>query len=236
MIRIIIFLAILFPGVVFCQDQDQDSVKLGHRFYIKTEILNSLKTVFEPKSYDLDVQLSVRLSNPIHLVATYGKTTFYLNRTAESIYTPDRFQNSELIGEANNRSSLMIRYYPFNYWGDFMDLLFVEAGAFYMDYTGSTLSTIYEGEESNITNQNLRSLQFERMGPQLNFGISRRFSGYTKQKFSFTPEIFMGIYYNNINIHRDEVEFIVGPPEEVLPYSEKKVRFSLRAKIGIGIF
>ncbi|MFT5779898.1 MAG: hypothetical protein ACI837_002857 [Crocinitomicaceae bacterium] len=248
MYRIIFSALFVFPfAICFGQDstnntQDKveiepETVKIGHLFYLKTEALNSLKFFLEPKSYDLDLQLTYRLSNSLHLVGTYGKTTYYTFGTSESTVTSGKFQQAELIGTSKNRSSLMARWYPFSGGNDLLDYAFVEAGMFFQEYTGSTVLTIYENEETNVTNQNLRELNFYRLGPQINIGLSRRHTRDVRiRKMSFSPEFFLGFYYNHVKIVQDEVSFLIGAPEPYENYSEPRFRVALRAKIGFGFF
>jgi hypothetical protein len=210
----------------------QTPKNIGHRFYVKMEVLNSLKTVIESKSYDIDVQLTYRINNDIHLVGTYGKTTFYLNEDIESILSPNRFKNIERIGTAFNRSSIMVRYYPFYDYGKILDFAFIEGGFYFMDYVGVTNNLIYQDNIDNVVEQNRRDLEFYRYGPQLNIGLSKRYE--KNKKTVFSPEFFIGISYNHLDITKDETTFLVGASTPIESYSEFKIGFNLRAKIGIG--
>lgn len=229
--RVFYILYFLIGHVAFCQN----SPNKGHRFYIKTEAWNSLKIVFEPKSYDLDLQVAFRLSHSSHIVATYGKTTYYLIGTAESTYTPGKFQTMERIGTSNHRSSLMYRWFPNSKNNDFTDFIFVEGGIFFHDYSGITNLTTYENVETNITGSSRRDLRFLRVGPQLNIGLARRYGKKKNEgQFSFSPEFYIGVYYNHVHIIEDDVTILIGPPEPMEGYHESKIRFALRAKIGFG--
>lgn len=207
----------------------------GHRFYIKAEAWNALKTVFEPRSYDLDVQFTFRLSHTSQIVATYGKTTYFLTDKAESTYTPGKFQVMELIGTSNHRSSLMYRWFPNSRNNDITDFIFIEGGFFFHDYSGITNLTTYENVETNIIGINKRDLRFLRIGPQVNIGIARRYGKNKNEgKLSFSPEFYLGVYYNHVHVIQDDVTFLIGPPEPFQDYHESKIRVALRAKIGFG--
>lgn len=222
-------------------------IKLGHRFYLKTEVLNSLlRMAFAPKTYDWDVQGTVMISNKVHWVSTYGKSTYNILDSVPSTERKGFVMIQHRKGEANNRFSSMIRYYPFQGFKTEVDYLFIEAGFHFQHYNGSTDLLIHDSlfiSESQL----IHELDFYRLGPQVNFGISQRFfnwdvytSGNSSRKLkriSFSPEAFIGVYYNGLKIFKDEYTQVLGITEyDNSPYSESKIRLILRAKIGIGLF
>lgn len=211
----------------------QSNDKIGSRFYIKTEVLNSLKTIIEPKSYDLDLQISYRISNPLHLVGTYGKTTFYLADSIPSVLAQNRLRAVELIGTANHRSSLMLRYYPLYGFEEILDFIFIEGGFYFMDYVGVTNDQILEDNIDNVVEEFKHELEYFRYGPQLNIGLSRRYGN--GEKIIFSPEFFIGVAYNQLDLRKDEITYTIGTPKPFDEYTEQKFRFNLRAKIGIGL-
>jgi len=216
----------------------QNKEKLGNLLFVKVEVWNTLKTVFEPKSYDLELHLSLQLNKSSHIVGTYGKTTYYIKDKIESSTTPGRFQISERIGTSHHRSSLMYRWFPYSVGNnDINDFLFIEAGLFFHQYIGLTNHTIYENNESNITSINRRDLMFYRYGPQINIGLSRRYGKHSKlKKHAFSPEFFIGVYYNQIKIITDHLTVVSGATQPLQAYTEPKLAIALRAKIGFGFF
>jgi hypothetical protein len=244
MLRPFLVFLFLVPSALFA---GQDSLirtpktKIGHRFYIKAELLNTaIRFAFVPKTYDVDLQATVRLTDRLHLVNTYGKTTFYINESTPSITRPHVYQFAELIGTAYHRSSCMLRYYPFNDMENLADYLFVEGGMSFQYYRGITNSGVYDSTIMTYESQYRHQIDMYRFGPQVNFGLSYYFQRpenefAKKQRIIFSPEFFVGVLYNHLYILKDEVTDIVGYTDAE-SYSEPKFRLTLRAKIGIGIF
>ncbi|HLP11824.1 MAG TPA: hypothetical protein VK177_07835 [Flavobacteriales bacterium] len=233
-----------FP--IHAQDSEKKSSiepeKKGHLFYLKTEILNSaLRYLFVKPTYDLDVQLTTRLANQFHLVGTYGKTTFDLADRVESAERMGVWMYTEQKGTAYNRSSLMLRYYPFKNFDNVLDYCFVELGMHYQRYKGYTLGEIYDSTNMAYESSYRHVLDMHRYGPQLNIGISYFFEpgeGWSvgeKNKIMISPEFFIGVMYNNVTYTVNDFQDIYGTTIHE-PYSEPKFKPTFRVKIGIGIF
>lgn len=245
--RILFLSIIIWPTLLFGQVSSTDTLKqppkekVGHRFYIKTEILNTLlRAVFARPTYDIDIQGTVRLNDHLHLVNTYGKATFDLSETVESAVRPGVYQFVERKGAASHRSGVMLRYYPFNDIGNAADYLFIEGGLHFQRYRGTTNANVYDSVNMVLESQYVHSLDIYRYGPQVNIGLSQYFlrkeegaATGVKPKIIFSPEVFIGVMYNQLYLRKDEFTNIVGvTPNE--RYSESKVRLTFRAKLGIG--
>ncbi len=215
--------------------------KIGYDFYLKTEFLNTLvRAVFVRPTYDVDIQAGFRLTNKLHLVGTYGKTTFDLTEEMESSLRPNVFMHIERTGTSFHRSSLMLRFYPFHDYHNGVDFLFVESGVHFQNYRGMTAGSVFDSTNLVYENKYEHQIEMYRFGPQLNIGMSlffdekADFEGYFKRRnLIFSPEFFIGIQYYALRINKDEFTNIIGTmPNE--PYSEAKFHFTIRAKIGIG--
>lgn len=243
-----ILLAILFMSLVswgqsdFGLDEpDTSKTKVGHQFYIKAELLNSVVKMFIPNTYHFDVQLTTRITNKIHWVNTYGQTTFFTLDSAESLTLPGVYQSFEIQGLAKHRSSSMIRYYPFYNYGSGIDYLFVEAGAHFQRYTGSSISKIYDNNTNTLEEHTIQNLEMLRSGPQLNIGMSYFFDESNiynprgKKKIIFSPEFMLGVNYTNTKILSNDVNHLVGNSDNFEDFSDKKFHFLIRVKLGFGI-
>ena len=249
--NILIFLILFIPTFLFSQlnlntskvdsIKKGDKEKIGYSFYLKTELLNTLiRAMFVKQTYDVDLQASFRLNNKLHLVSTYGKTTFSMFDDIESNERPNVFQHTERTGTAFHRSSLMLRYYPFQEFYNWADFLFVEGGFHFHHYVGKTIGSVFDSTNMVIENKFLHNIEMYRYGPQLNIGMSLYFENldeldtdYKKPKVIFSPEFYIGVSYSHLDIIKDDFTNTIGfMPNE--PYSEDKFRFTFRLKIGIG--
>jgi hypothetical protein len=238
------FLAFGINGFSQSDSIVKPTLKLGHRFYLKTEVLNSLaRMAFAPNTFDYDVQGTVMITNKFHWVNTYGKATFNLSDSVESIERAGVYMIQKRTGKAEHRSSSMLRCYPFENWKSAVDYLFIEGGVHFQHYTGATAGMVRDSMYV-IESQFEQQLEFFRFGPQINVGISMRFADWDiyddkkrKRRISFSPEALIGVVYNHLYLIKDDFTQLVGLTDvSNAPYSEKKLRLTLRAKIGIGLF
>ena len=214
--------------------------KMGKTFYLKTEWLNTgLRYFFAKPTYDIDIQGTLRLTNHLHLVATYGETTFDLSTKVASIERQNVFQEVQRTGKAQHRSSLMFRYYPFEELEQLHHYLFFELGGHFAQYTGTTDYKIYDENAAIYETDYLHHLEMYRYGGQLNVGLSLfhvekpRWDYLNNSTLIFSPEIFAGVSYTELQLLQDEYTTVIGTaPTET--YSEQKFRLHLRAKLGIG--
>lgn len=217
-----------------------ENTKIGNRFYLKTEILNTaLRAVFVKHTYDVDIQASFRLTNHLHIVNTYGKTTFYLENQQQSSESPNLFLANQRIGTSLHRSSSMLRYYPFNDMRIWCDYIFIEGGFHFQKYKGVTNSEIFDTTTATTLNYFSHYIDMYRYGPQINIGLSQYFqqeydNELSRSKIFFSPEFFIGISYNQIQILRDELVNHIGTMVSTESYTEPKIRFNFRMKLGIG--
>lgn len=248
---ILLFAFVMISSICFSQSDSipEPKLKLGHTFYLKIEALNSLaRMAFAPNTFDVDLQGTIKLSNSFHWVNTYGKTTFDLTDSVPSIDREGVVMVQHRTGTALHRSSSMLRYYPFVEWENAMDYLFVEGGFHFQHYKGLTEGNVHDSLFV-MESQFEQHLDFYRYGPQLNIGISARFADlgsngksiYDLKKpstrISFSPEILIGLVYTNLHMINEEYVQLLG--ESVFDsagYSESKLSFTIRAKIGIGLF
>ena len=217
------------------------SKKIGKTFYLKTEWLNTgWRNLFLKPTYDIDIKATLRLTNYLHLVMTYGEATLLEATNVFSTDRPDIFQEEEQRGIAQHRSSFMVRYYPFSELSALQHYVFFEIGGHFSQVTSTT---DYKEDNENTLMYELdysHEVALYRYRGQLNVGLS--LFHYDKPGWDylnnsstlFSPEIFIGISYNEFQLLRDEYTSTIGvAPEEV--YTEQKIRFTLRPKVGIGL-
>jgi hypothetical protein len=238
---LLILLGISFSAFSQPLDSIPEKEKHSYDIYIKTEILNSLgHLLFIRPTYDLDLQLGIRIKDNIHFVATYGQSDYYFKETVPS---PGRFkvsQFNENKGVAFNRTSLMLRYFPFDETKSWRDYMFVEGGIFFTHSKGIANSNVYDSIKSDYEYKYHQEIDFYRYGPEINLGFSYRYNNnrdydinFKRPRIIFSPEIFIGIGYNNISIINYKTEFETGSTP-IEPYTETKIKFMMRAKIGLG--
>ncbi len=210
---------------------------VGYRFYLKTDILNTaLRYFFVKPTYDVDIQGTLRLNNDVHLVASYGETTFYLEQKVASTERENIALNVVRAGKAKHRTNVTLRYYPFDK-GEYKDadFFFLEGGLHFQYYKGTTDYKVFDSSIGSYETDYLHTIEMLRFGPQVNIGLSRYFNNFARWRpdWIFAPEILVGLAYNGVCVLKDKYDVQAGEaPYEA--YKEDKLRLNLRVRFGIG--